>query len=172
MLMQMIKIIILFAIFILSNFIGRTISLKYKYRLEELKEMKSMLNIFKTKIKFTYETIPEIFDEISKKTNSNIGKIFFNAKEYMEKGNTADDSWKMSIKETKNNLNEEDKNTLNIMSKMLGESDVEGQVSQIDITLNFLEEQIEEAMQEKNKNERLYKKLGTIMGLGLVIILV
>lgn len=170
--MQMIKITILFAIFILSNFIGKMISLKYRYRSEELKEMKSMLNIFKTKIKFTYETIPEIFSDISKKASSNIGKIFLRAKEHMENRTIAEKSWEMAISESENNLNEEDKKTLCIMSKMLGESDIEGQVSQIDITLNFLEKQIEDAEQEKNKNERLYKKLGTIMGLALVIILV
>lgn len=170
--MQMIKIVILFAIFILSNFIGKTISSKYKYRLEELKEMKSMLDIFKTKIKFTYETIPEIFDDISKRVSSDIGKIFLNAKQHMENRTTAEKSWEMAISESENNLNEEDKKTLSIMSKMLGESDVDGQVSQIDITLNFLEGQIEDAKQEKDKNERLYKKLGTIMGLALVIILV
>ena len=55
---------------------------------------------------------------------------------------------------------------------MLGKSDLDGQISQIDITLNFLDKQIEEAEIEKSKNERLYKKLGTIMGLTLVIILI
>ena len=54
---------------------------------------------------------------------------------------------------------------------MLGETDLEGQISQIDITLSFLDKQIQEAETEKNKNEKLYKKLGTIMGLALVIIL-
>ena len=64
--MQIIKYFILFLIFILSNIIGKSIAKKYTYRLEELKEMKSALNIFKTKIEFTYEPIPEIFLEISK----------------------------------------------------------------------------------------------------------
>lgn len=169
--MQMIKIIILFIIFLLSNFIGKIIAGKYRYRLDELKEMKNALNIFKTKIKFTYEPIPEIFEEISQKTSKNIGKIFLNATSKMEK-QTAGKSWEEAVLESENNLSKEDKETLSIMSKMLGESDLDGQISQIDITLNFLDKQIEEAEIEKNKNERLYKKLGTIMGLSLVIILI
>ena len=169
--MQMIKIVILFVIFLLSNFIGKIIAGKYKYRLDELKEMKNALNIFKTKIKFTYEPIPEIFEEISQKTSKNIGKIFLNAKSKMEK-QTAGKSWEEAVFESENNLNKEDKETLSIMSKMLGKSDLDGQISQIDITLNFLDKQIEEAEIEKSKNERLYKKLGTIMGLTLVIILI
>ncbi|MFR1441101.1 MAG: hypothetical protein ACLST0_02475 [Clostridia bacterium] len=45
-------------------------------------------------------------------------------------------------------------------------------MSQIDLTQNFLEKQIEEAKNEKDKNEKLYKKLGTIIGLAIVIVLI
>ncbi|MBR3002094.1 MAG: stage III sporulation protein AB [Clostridia bacterium] len=169
--MQLIKIFMLFIVFVLSNYIGKMIAGKYKYRLEELQEMKNNLNIFKTKIKFTYEPIPEIFDEISKTSSKNIGSIFKKAKDQM-KLKSAGESWKDAVEETKNNLKEEDKKTLNMLSKMLGESDIDGQVSQIDITLSFLEKQIKEAEEEKEKNEKLYKKLGTIMGLAIVIILI
>lgn len=169
--MQMIKYFILFIIFILSNIIGKAIAGKYTYRLEELKEMKNALNIFKSKIKFTYEPIPEIFSEISKSTNKNIAKIFEVAKNEM-KNRTAEEAWKIAISNSENNLNKEDKDTLNMMSKMLGKSDVEGQISQIDITQNFIDKQIQNAEYERNKNEKLYKKLGTVIGLALVIILV
>ena len=169
--MQMIKIFILFVVFLLSSYIGKLIAGKYKYRLEELREMKNALNIFKTKIKFTYEPIPEIFDEISKISNKNVGNIFLDAKNQM-KSKTASQSWLDAIEKSNNNLKKEDKEVLLMLSKMLGEADLEGQISQIDITLEFLEKQIEEAEFEKNKNEKLYKKLGTIMGLTIVIILV
>lgn len=169
--MQIIKIFILFIVFALSNYIGKMIASKYKYRLEELKEMKNALNIFKTKIKFTYEPIPEIFDEISKNSTHNIGNIFRKAKEQM-KSKTAGESWKKAIEESENNLKDEDKNTLEMLSKMLGESDIDGQVSQINITLEFLEKQIKQAEEERNKNEKLYRQLGTIMGLAIVIVLI
>ena len=67
-------------IFIASNLIGKFISKKYTYRLEELEEIKNILNIFKSKIKFTYEPIPEIFKEIDFKFANNIGKIFGQAR--------------------------------------------------------------------------------------------
>ena len=55
--------------------IGKFLSKKYVYRLQELEEMRNALNILKTKIKFTYEPIPEIFNEISENMNKNIGSI-------------------------------------------------------------------------------------------------
>lgn len=169
--MQVIKILLLFIILVLSSMIGKIISGKYRFRLQELKELKNSLNIFKTKIKFTYSPIPEIFEEISKTSNKNVGNIFGTAKEKM-KNKTAGDAWNEAILNVDSNLNDEDKQTLQMLSKMLGESDLEGQVSQIDITLNFLEKQIQNAEENKNKNEKLYKKLGTIMGLAIIIILI
>lgn len=168
--MLIIKYFILFLILLSSSLIGKFLSKKYVYRLEELEEIKNALNILKTKIKFTYEPIPEIFREISANTNKNVGNIFKQASEKMET-TTANNAWEQSVEETETNLKLEDKNVIKKLSKLLGQTDVEGQVSQIEITENFLETQIKEAVQEKQKNEKLFTRLGTIMGLAIVIIL-
>lgn len=169
--MQLIKYFILFLILVSSSLIGRFLSKRYLYRLEELEEMNSALNVFKSKIKFTYEPIPEIFKEISENTNKNIGNIFLSAKEKM-KYNNANIAWESALKESNTNLKEEDKQILKNLSKMLGQTDSEGQISQIEITQNFLETQIKDAQQEKQKNEKLYSRLGTTIGLAIVIILI
>ena len=40
------------------------------------------------------------------------------------------------------------------------------------MTENFLDEQIRQAQEEKNKTEKLYQKLGMTIGLAIVIILI
>lgn len=168
--MQMIKYTILFFILLSSTLIGRFLSKKYVYRLEELEEMKNALNILKTKIKFTYEPIPEVFEEIAKNANKNISKIFALAKEKMQE-ESASSAWEKSIDEVVCNMKDEDKKILKTLSKLLGQTDTEGQISQIEITENFLEEKIKEAIILRQKNEKLYTRLGTIMGLTIVIVL-
>lgn len=116
--MQVIKYLMLFLVFAGSTLIGRYMSKKYVYRLEELEELKNVLNIFKSKIKFTYEPIPEIFGEIANNTSLNISKIFFNAKEKMNT-ETASTSWEKAIDESQNNLNKEDKQVIKSLSKLL-----------------------------------------------------
>ena len=150
--------------------IGRFLSKKYVYRLEELEDIKNALNILKSKIKFTYEPIPEIFEEISKTSSRNISELFKTAKIKMN-DLTANEAWEEAVGESQNNLKKEDKDVLKTLSKLLGQTDVEGQISQIEITENFLESKIQEAIEEKKKNEKLYTRLGTIMGLAIVIIL-
>lgn len=168
--MQIIKYFILFLVLITSSVIGKTIAKKYSNRVKELEEISNALNIFKSKIIFTYSPIPEIFEEISMKTGGNVGKIFKNAKEKLQ-DMSAGIAWEQAVEEVQSNLNNEDKYTIKTLSKLLGQTDVEGQVGQIEITKKFIEEQIKEAIEQKQKNERLYSKLGTTIGLAIVIIL-
>ena len=60
---------------------------------------------------------------------------------------------------------------LNHFQNYCGITDSDGQLSQIEVTENFLDEQIRQAQEEKNKNEKLYKKLGMSIGMAIVIIL-
>ena len=168
--MQLIKYFILFLILVSSTLIGKFLSKKYVYRLDELEDIKNALNILKTKIKFTYEPIPEIFEEISENVNKNVGNIFTLAKEKM-KDETASEAWELAVEKIECNLKKEDKKIIKTLSKLLGQTDVEGQISQIEITEEFLEGQIKEAEEERRKNEKLYTRLGTVLGLAIVIIL-
>ena len=102
--MQVIKYIILLLIFLSSSMIGRLLSKKYYYRLEELEEIKNALNLFKTKIKFTYSSIPEIFKEIAESSKQNISKIFENTVHNL-KTMPATEAWNKAIDETKENTN-------------------------------------------------------------------
>ena len=58
------------------------------------------------------------------------------------------------------------------LSKLLGKTEIEGQISEIELTDNFLNLQLEDAKKALDKNEKLYKNLGIITGLALVIILI
>ena len=88
----------------------------------------------------------------------------------MEKDN-ANIECKKSVDECVTNLNKEDKQVLKTLSKLLGQTDSEGQINQIEITQNFIDIQIKNAQEEKQKNEKLYSRLGTTIGLAIVIIL-
>ena len=168
--MQIVKYIILFFILVISTLIGKLMAKKYVHRLEELEDTKAALNMLKSKIKFTYEPIPEIFGEISENSSKNISNLFFKAKEKM-KFESTDIAWEEAVEELKSNLKTEDKQTIKTLSKLLGSTDTDGQISQIEVTETFLEKQIREAEEEKQKNEKLYTRLGTIMGMTVVIIL-
>lgn len=169
--MIIIKIVVLSLIFISTSLVGILISNKYKNRVIELKEMKNALNIFETKIKFTYEPIPEIFGEISNNLKENIASIFREASKKMEKV-SAKIAWEEALKESNTSLQEEDIAIIKGLGKLLGKTDIDGQVSEIELTSTFLDTQIEKAEKESTKNQKLYKTLGMVTGMAIVIILI
>ncbi len=69
-------------------------------------------------------------------------------------------------------MKQEDIEVLKNLAKLLGISDIDGQISQIEMTQNFLDTQLKQAQEEKQKNEKLYQKLGTIIGLAIVVMLI
>jgi len=169
--MLLLKHIIIFLVFYISFYIGNLISKKFSLRLKELKDIKNALNIIENKVKFTYEPLPDIFIQTSKMVSKNISQIFVQASENMKTDN-AEEAWENSLQSSITNLNEEDIENIKSFGKMLGKTDKEGQLSRIELTKTFIEMQIEKAKVEEQKNAKMYKTLGAIIGLAFVIILI
>ncbi len=116
--MQVFKFILLIMVFGGSSYIGLLLSKKYSNRTEELKQIKTALNMLETKIKFTYEPIPEIFNQIAKSVQENIGEIFNLANKNIY-SSTVKDAWIKAIDTASLNINEEDKNILKELGNLL-----------------------------------------------------
>ena len=166
-----IKTILLIAIFLMSTAIGIIISKMYENRVKELKQFKNTLNILKTKIKFTYEPLIDIFKQISQETSNKVEKIFENMTYKLSFGDVKN-SWRDSIQEADISITQEDKDVLKELGKVLGQTDAESQVSEIEVTETFLDMQIEKAEEDRKKNQKIYKTLGILIGLFFVILLV
>lgn len=153
-----------------SSAIGLMLAKKYTNRELELKEMKNALNMFENKIKFTYEDIPAVFNDISQKIQGNIGRIFKTASNKMQ-NMSAGSAWEYSLENTYTCLTKEDVDIIKGLGRMLGKTDLNGQISEIDLVNNFIDTQIEGAKREKDKNYKMYKTLGIVVGITIVIIL-
>ena len=169
--MLAVKIIIYSFIFLSCSLIGLLISKKYTNRVNELKEFKNALSMFKTKIRYTYAPLPEVFKEISESIDSNISSVFKKAAEKMEIC-PAGEAWCAALNIEDLNIDNEDRNALKNLSKLLGKTDLEGQVNQIEMTSDFLDKQINKAESLRDKSEKMYRTLGMIVGMAIVIILI
>lgn len=86
----------------------------------------------------------------------------------------ASNAWERSLEEEEKgtNFNKEDIEIIKSLATLLGNSDLDGQINNINLIRELIDKQIEEARIEKNKNEKLYKVLGTSIGLVIAIILI
>ena len=169
--MGIIKTFFLAIIFGLAVYIGNSKANQYINRLKELISIKSVLNILENKIKFTQSPLQEIFKQIAENcSEKNIKKIFQLLEKEQDKN--LHRNWENTINKIESNLNNEKKKILIDMGKILGTTDVEGQVSNIKIANSFIDKQIENAEKEKEKNVKLFRTLGIVSGLGIIIILI
>ena len=58
------------------------------------------------------------------------------------------------------------------MENSFGKTDVKGQISNILLTENLVQTQIDKAELEREKNTKLYKTLGVVLGVGICILLI
>ena len=153
--------------------IGFLLSKAYIDRVKELKSISKLINLLKNKIKFTYMPLSEAFKQIAiLSDNRKISKIFISTSEKLE-NKTFNLAWKEAIDEEKVflNLKKDDINLINTFGAMLGKTDMEGQINEIESFNLLLESRIKKAEEESLKNGKMYKSLGTIIGLAIVIIL-
>ena len=102
--MEIIKFIILLIIAGMCVSLGLIKSNKYNLRVIDLIELKKALNLILTRIRYTYEPLPELFFEVSKNVNPNISEMFINAKTKMDKNIIAGEAWESAVDESSNNL--------------------------------------------------------------------
>lgn len=143
----------------------------FSLRVNKLRNLKSGFNIFKTKLEFSYEPIKEIFNEISKLVYKEKGNIFKSYVLNLENDNY-DNAWSIAVAENSYGFSKEDILIITGFGKLLGKTDISGQINEIKLADEFLDKQIGDAEEKRRKNDKLYKSLGIISGIAIVIILI
>lgn len=166
--MIVLKYINLLGIVFISTYLGIYKAKEYENRVKDLIKFKNALVMFKSKLEFTYEPIKTIFSDISKVIYKESNNVF---KKVITDENDIYTAWKNAVKEERNFTNE-DKEVIEMIGKLLGKTDLNGQVNEINLGLDLVEKQIYMAEAEKQKNVKLYKTIGAVTGIGICIILI
>ncbi|WP_058485258.1 stage III sporulation protein SpoIIIAB [Defluviitalea phaphyphila] len=158
-----------------STFIGFLIDKLERYRMNDLKNLQRALIFLKGEIDYMITPLPVAMEQVGNRIGDNIGQIFIYAgKQMMKKtGYTVTEIWKESVNSHIDNtyLSKEDKNILLSLGNALGYLDKEMQKNNIDLSILYLKEEIKRLDMHHQKNGRLYRSLGILGGLLIVILL-
>ncbi len=169
------KFILILMVFICSTFIGYALAGRFKARVAEINDFMKALEIFETKIKYTYDSLPTAFLYIADNLRTKVYRIFYITAEMLKenKNLSAGDCYKQVIEDEKIflALNKEDIEIIKELGISLGQVDVEGQLKSIKLVYNSLKNQLENAKEDNNKNFKLYRNMGVLSGLIIMIIL-
>jgi stage III sporulation protein AB len=155
---------------------GYILSRDCSRRPQELRILQVLLQMFENEISFLSNLIAEAFTRLYNSSRSPVTVFFRLTVDKMGANNglNASQAWELAVHEgaKKTALNKEDESILASFGKMLGNSDVDGQIKNIRLTLGQLKIQEQKAEESRAKTEKMYKSLGVLGGLAVVVILI
>ncbi|NLW22397.1 MAG: stage III sporulation protein AB [Tissierellia bacterium] len=173
--MGLIKIVGGLLIILSTSLIGFCYGNRYSKRMNNLIYMEQCLKILETEIVYGAVPLPEALSNVYKKGNKKVSFVFEDIKNHLLEDKTGDIY--QSFKSVAGTLNEkldftkEDVEIFLSLGRVLGSSDRQDQEKNFKLILNQIAILEKEAKLERDKNEKMYKNLGILAGIAIVIIL-
>lgn len=154
---------------------GYGISLKYRKRVLQLEELLLGLEMFLAEVNYGLTPLPQAFTHIGRRLKDPLGRLFSDAAALMQKsrGLSARECWKKALKKNYDAL-ELSREGIEIMDRLgfvWGKGDKSGQLNQIVVIQELLRQALREAQNEYRRNDKMWKYLGLLGGLTMVIFL-
>lgn len=148
----------------------------YAQRVKQLRLIQYALNSLESEIVYTSTPLIEAFENVSAKSNEPIKELFSLMSENLMGKNT--EGVLNAFEEARSKVSDTlyfDKKEMEIIASFmnsLGNSDIEGQKKNFNITIKKLEAFELDAEERRKKNEKLFRYLGVSAGMLIIIILV
>lgn len=171
-----IKIFIIGVLIVCSYLIGEYIYKAYTKRYKEVNDLIRILEIMRMDLSFGLYTLEEIFKRLGDREEFCTSKFFkrleseLHNNSYKFLDEILNDSIQILIKETY--LQDKEINELKKLIFTLGKSDIESQSRMIDLSIENLKKITGETKEDINQKGIVYRKLATIVGLIIGIILI
>ena len=170
------------AIIVGCTYIGVFFGNRLSLRQSQLGAFQSALEILKFNILFLNLPLAEALYKVSKSQTGVVGSVFKNVSVELSRGQTlpngaatsVQNAWEMSIAKERRGLNliDEDILALSEFAARLGSGDRDDQTGNIEITSAKLATLESEARETWKKNAKLYRGLGALAGLLIVVLLI
>ncbi|NLK97526.1 stage III sporulation protein AB [Defluviitalea saccharophila] len=158
-----------------TTFIGLLLDKLDVYRMNDLKTLQKAFVFLKGEIDYMITPLPLAMEQVGSRIGSNIGNIFTYAGELMGKktGYNASELWENAVERYIDDtyLSKVDKSILLSFGNALGYLDKEMQKNNINLCILYLEDEMKKLDLHHQKNGRLYRSLGILSGLLIVILL-
>ena len=144
------------------------------FRMQDLLAFRQALTIFASEIEFVVSPLPEAMQNVAKRIPQPVSRLFadFAARLTDVGGETAYRLWVESIAAHKpvSYLDAEDWDAIESFGKTLGYLDKPMQINTIRHTQSYIDGKTETLRVSGDKNKRMYRSLGVVGGILLVVI--
>ncbi|MBO8168189.1 MAG: stage III sporulation protein AB [Thermoanaerobacteraceae bacterium] len=155
------------------SYAGISFGRKYTGRVEQLRQLISALQLLQSEIDYTSTPILEVLPVLAQHTARPVACIFLKMETRLKNGSgyTAGEAWQEALDTVKPQLSltKFDLEILYRLGTSMGSSGKEEQVKNLQLAKQQLSYQEREAAAERIRYERLYKTMGFLVGLALVL---
>lgn len=169
--MMMVKLIVAGAIIAVCTALGMSKSKKYESREYILRDAIMLFKGIQNEIKYSLTTVPNAIEVVRQNMHTYLKDVLGAITVNMLEGNVS--SYDLSCELDKLiELTSYDKQVISQGLSMLGSSDVDGEMGVTSLAISNLETQLEDAIESKKKNSKLYKTVGMATGLMIAIVFI
>ena len=174
MLVFVVKVCICIALVIICTILGIKKSKKYEIREYILNDFITTFKSLKNDIEYMLISLPDAIEKIRHTLRAEVKDVLGAISVHMLDESDINSMNKRVMNEINNiyELTYYDKEIIYQGFSSLGKADVDSQISIIQNTVQRLSRQLGEANEEKNKNFKLYRTLGTAIGLMIAIVFI
>ncbi len=156
--------------------VGTKVAWMYRKRPNQLQQLEIQARSLSSNIDYTATPLPEVFSDLSRQYPKETGRIFNELHALLTDSSNPAMTLEEAFKACQETLKEElaltddDWEILESLFFNLGKSHREDQLKLIEMTLYQLKNAKKEAEEERKKNERMWRYLGILAGLLIVVL--
>lgn len=170
------KLILSIIIIASAGIIGYVLAYRYVQRNQQLKNLHIAFQLLETEIMYSSSSLPMALKRVGLKSNSPIGSFFTETYKILDSrlGYGIEEAWSRTVEDTisETSLNHEDKEVLLDFGFNLGSTDKEHQIKNFQFIYLQLKKRQDDAENLRMKNEKMFKNLGILIGIAIVIIFI
>ena len=145
------------------------------FRRQDLLEFKKAFLILKSEIEYVAAPLPDAMANIAARVAEPIAQLFEDFAVTLRQNPDGESAYKLWLSAIETHrkatfLNEEDWEVIKSFGKTLGYLDKQMQVESINLANDYIDNQVTELQESSVKNQKMYKSLGVVGGLLLVVV--
>lgn len=155
--------------------IGYLFSLTLTHRPQQIRSLIYSLQVMEAEMTYSQLPLQQLFHNTSEKVANPIKSFFKSLAENIQNDiDHLDYLWMEEVANLieKSSLKKKEADILNEFGKNLGQYTIEQQKKQIQLTILHLNRELEDALYERDKYEKLSRNIGFLFGLFIVIIFI
>lgn len=162
-------------IFAASTMAGFRMANRYAERPKQLRHFVSALKVLETEIFYAATPLPEACARIAARMPAPVGEFFQKIADKLRDGRglTGDGAWQEALDDMRGQLilKEQDRDVLRQFGRTLGASDRSDQIKHIHLGVAHLTAEETSAREDQSRNEKMWRYLGALLGLAVLILL-